>query len=61
MREAEKTGKLGNRLALIEECKSMPFAAVWDKYCFDKKVPIGTSWLDEVAEYEKEIISKRGV
>ena len=61
MLEAEMSGNLGNRLALLEECKTLPFGAVWDKYCIEKGVPISTSWISEVMKYEKEILSKRGV
>jgi hypothetical protein len=40
-----------SRLAWIEELKSMPFEAVWDKYCLECGVPCGISWLKEVKEY----------
>jgi len=55
----EKNGKLGNRLALMEEFKALPYAAVWDKYCLDKGVPVGIEWIDKVNEYESNILSKR--
>jgi L-rhamnose isomerase len=37
----------------------LPFAAVWDKYCQDAGVPIGPAWLNDVAEYEETVLSKR--
>ena len=48
-----------SRLAWLEELKSMPFEAVWDKYCLECGVPCGISWLKEVKEYEREVLSKR--
>ena len=55
----ETSGNLGNRLALLEELKTLPFSAVWNKYCLDQNVPIGTSWLAEVEKYEKSELLKR--
>jgi L-rhamnose isomerase len=58
--EAENKGNFGNRLALMEEFKTLPFGAVWNKYCLDKKVLVGTDWLADVSEYEKTVLFKRG-
>jgi len=57
--EAEENGNLGNRLALMEEFKALPYGAVWNKYCADKNVPVGTDWLEEVRKYENEVLSLR--
>jgi L-rhamnose isomerase len=59
IKEAEKAGRLHERLALMEESKTLPFPAVWDKYCLDQGVPAGTDWLASVAEYEKTVLAKR--
>ena len=48
-----------SRLAWLEELKSMPFEAVWDKYCEECGVPTGYEWINQVKEYEKEVLSKR--
>ncbi|HZJ57660.1 MAG TPA: L-rhamnose isomerase [Clostridia bacterium] len=58
--EAEDNGNFGRRLALMEEFKSLPFGAVWDKYCYDQGVPVGAEWLNDVDEYEEQVLSKRG-
>lgn len=55
----ENSGNYGNRLALMEEFKSLPFGAVWDKFCYDMNVPIGAAWLNEVKTYEANVLSKR--
>jgi L-rhamnose isomerase len=47
------------RLALLEEEKSMPWAALWDYYCFRKDIPSGADWLQTVRRYEDEVLSRR--
>ena len=60
LREAEKSGDLTTRLALMEDLKSMPWGSVWDAYCESQNVPSGNLWLDEVKHYEKTVLSQRG-
>ncbi len=60
LREAEKSGDLTTRLALMEEAKGLPWGAVWDAWCESQNVPSGTRWLDEVKHYESSVLSKRG-
>jgi len=60
IRTAEAKGDFTTRLALQEEAKSLPFGAVWDFYCESKGVPVGDAWLNEVKNYEKNVLSKRG-
>jgi L-rhamnose isomerase len=57
--DAEKRGRYHERLALLEECKTLPFSAVWDKLCVDSNAPLSTSWMDNVNEYEAKVLSKR--
>ncbi|MDR1904777.1 MAG: L-rhamnose isomerase, partial [Treponema sp.] len=57
--EAEKAGKNHERLALMEELKTLPFSAVWDKLCLDAGVPVGIDWLKPVDQYEESVLSKR--
>ncbi len=57
--EAEAAGDYGRRLALSEEYKSLPFAAVWDMFCLQAGVPVGTDWVDEAGAYERNVLSKR--
>ena len=56
---AENTDALGDRLALMEEFKALPVSAVWNKFCLDKNVPVGTEWLEAVKAYEDSVLSKR--
>ena len=46
-------------LAVSEECKTLPFGAVWQEYCNRCGVPAGREWLDTVDKYEKEVLLKR--
>ena len=57
--ELEDEGRLGEKLALLEEFKTLPFEAVWNKFCLDNNVPVGYEWLNEVKEYETKVLSKR--
>jgi L-rhamnose isomerase len=57
--EAEKAGKNHDRLALMEEAKTLPFSAVWDQLCLRAHTPVGPDWLGKVAEYEETVLSKR--
>jgi L-rhamnose isomerase len=65
LRKAEDAGDLTGRLALLEECKTLPLGAVWDHYCLAADVPAGLgphggpAWLDEVRRYERDVLSKR--
>jgi L-rhamnose isomerase len=59
LRELEQSGDFTGRLALLEECKTLPSGAVWDYYCQKQEVPVGPAWLDEVRRYEREVLSKR--
>ena len=59
LREYEANGQGFERLALLEECKSLPWNAVWDMFCLKNNVPVGESFIAEVQKYEAEITSKR--
>ena len=59
LRDFEMNGDFTSRLALLEEIKTLPFNAVWDYYCLKQNVPVGTHWLDEVENYEKNILTSR--
>ena len=59
LRQLEAEGKLAQKLALMEDMKTMPFSAVWDMCCLKANVPIGASWLDEIEAYERDVLSQR--
>ncbi len=60
LRKLEAEGDYTARLALLEEQKCLPWQAVWEMYCLRNDTPAGSQWLENVRQYEKEILSKRG-
>ncbi|MDE6693335.1 MAG: L-rhamnose isomerase, partial [Muribaculaceae bacterium] len=59
LRQHELEGRGFQRLALLEEAKSMPWAAVWDMYCLENGVPVGDAFIPEIEKYETEVTIKR--
>ena len=59
LRDYELSGKGFERLALLEECKSLPWTAVWDMFCLKNDVPVGEEFIADVQKYEQEVTSKR--
>ncbi|MGD9931437.1 MAG: L-rhamnose isomerase [Mangrovibacterium sp.] len=57
--ELEEAGQNFERLAMLEELKTMPFAAVWDYYCLQENVPVGMDYIAEIQQYENDVLSKR--
>jgi len=59
LRDLENAGDYTARLAMLEELKTFPYAAVWDYHCLAQNVPVGPAWIGEVKQYEKDVLSKR--
>ena len=59
LKKAELDGDYTTRLAMLEELKSYPYAAIWDYYCEKNNVPARADWLAEVKEYEENVLSGR--
>jgi L-rhamnose isomerase len=59
LRALERAGDHTGRLALLEELKTLPAGAVWDRYCEAQGVPVGEAWLEEVRAYERDVLAKR--
>ncbi|MGI6334511.1 MAG: L-rhamnose isomerase [Saccharofermentanales bacterium] len=59
IRDAERQGCFADRLALMDEARTLPYAAVWNQYCLNEGVPAGSDYLAPIAQYEKDILSKR--
>mgnify|MGYP000269628796 CR=1 FL=1 len=55
----EEDGELFERLAMLEELKTMPFGAVWNYYCLTEGVPAGADYISEIQKYEQEVLSNR--
>ena len=59
LREYEEAGKGFQRLALLEEAKTLPFGAVFDYFNYKNGVPVGEEFIDSIERYEKDVTSKR--
>jgi len=59
LRNYEANGQNFERLALLEEAKSLPWAAVYDYYCMQKNVVVGQDYIADIQQYEKNVTSKR--
>lgn len=59
LQQFEAADDYTSRLAVLEELKGLPFGAVWDYYCLQQEVPVGKAWLDEVKQYEKDVLLSR--
>lgn len=57
--DAEIQGKFGDRLAMMDDFRSLPVGAIWNKFCLDEGVPAGIDWLNDVHEYEDKVLSLR--
>ena len=60
LRSYEDAGDYTGRLALLEELKGLPFGAVWDYHCAQQGVPVGMSFMDEIRDYERDVLAGRG-
>ncbi|MDD6895410.1 MAG: L-rhamnose isomerase [Prevotellaceae bacterium] len=59
LRKYEDEGKLFQRLALLEEEKTLPFGAVYDYFNLKNNIPVGEAYIADVEQYENEVLSKR--
>ena len=60
IREHENAGRGFQKLAVLEEQKSLPWAAVYDEFCVRENVPVGMEIIPEIEQYEREVTSRRG-
>ncbi len=59
-KKLQDNGEFSKLMACQEEYKTLPFGDIWKKYCESCGVPSDLSWFEEIENYEKEILSKRG-
>ena len=59
LRQFEAEGDFTRRLALMEAAKALPWSAVWDFYCMEQGVPVGPTYVHDIMDYEREVLSKR--
>ncbi len=59
LRSYEDEGKLFQRLALLEEAKTMPMGAVYDYYNLTHNVPVAEDFIADIEKYEQTVTFKR--
>ncbi len=59
LRRYEDEGKLFERLALLEEEKTLPMGAVYDYYNLKHGVPVAEDYIGQVVQYERDVLAKR--
>ena len=59
LRTYEDNGRYFERLALLEEAKSLPWNAVWDYFCLKNGIAVGEDYIGEIQQYERDVTSKR--
>ena len=59
LRQYEEKGQGFEKLALLEEMKSMPFGAVYDYFNLKNGVPVGEEYIRKIQQYEKEVALNR--
>ena len=59
LRQYEDKRQGFEKLALLEEMKSLPFGAVYDYFNLKNDVPVGEEFIAKVQQYEREVTSKR--
>jgi len=59
LEDYEKKGELFARLGFMNDYKSFPYISAWDDYCTLKGVLKDVEWIEEVSNYEREILKER--
>ena len=59
LKELQDNGEFTEKFMLMEEAKTLPFYDIWEEYCKREGVPSTEAWYAEVAQYEKDVQSKR--
>ena len=59
LRQYEDDDKGFERLALLEEAKTLPIGAVYDYFNMTNNVPVGEDFIADVERYEVDVLSKR--
>ena len=59
LQQLEAAGDNAGRLALMDEMKTMPFGAVWDRLCDIAKTPADRAWQAAVNAYADRVLARR--
>jgi L-rhamnose isomerase len=59
LRQLEAEGDFTARLVLTQELATLPFGAVWDQFCERHETPSDRTWIEEIKQYERNVLSQR--
>jgi len=59
LQDYEESGQYFQRLAFLEELKTLPYGAIWNYFCLKNEVPMGKNWIKDIEIYEKEVLVNR--
>ena len=59
LRKYDAEGKYFERLALLEEAKTLPWNDVYNYFCLKNNVPVAEDYITAIEQYEKDVTSKR--
>ena len=60
LKKLQDEARFTEQLVCQEEYKNYPFEAVWEEYCRRAGVKADETWLKDVRDYERDVLSKRG-
>jgi L-rhamnose isomerase len=59
LRDLDGNDRALERLSILEDLKMLPLGAVWDHHCLTHGVPPAGTWLEDVRNYEKQVLDRR--
>lgn len=59
LKDLQDSSNFTKLMVLQEETKTLPFGDVWAKYCEECGVAADASWLDDIMQYEKDVLLNR--
>lgn len=59
LQQWEAQGRGAQKLALLEELKTLPFGAIWDELCLRDSKPVGRVWIEELDRYSERVLAHR--
>ena len=59
LKQFEVSGNFTARLAVQQECRTLPYAAVWDYLCLQENKLTGLECIDSIRRYEQDVLSAR--
>ena len=60
MQALQDAGRFTELMLCAEQLKTLPFSAVWERYCAEQGVPAEDGvWFGTVQAYERDVLSGR--